>query len=216
MNAAAKRRVAPDARRDMQKELAAAAAIKYQIGALFGDDADLILLQDSIEGETDLFETIDRVLEQMACDMANVGGIEKFATTMAARKKRLQDRYDNLETMLLNALDIIGERRIERPLALVYTRAKPAKAVINDEALIPAVFFKTPDPELSKADLLAAMKDRRDTLQAKHDEITARVKAGEMNEQEEADARDRLEAAFPPFPGADLDEGGVAVSVKWS
>jgi hypothetical protein len=173
-------------------------------------------LRDTIEGETDLLETIDRVLEQMARDIANVAGIEKFASTMAARKKRLTDRFDTMETMLLNALDILEQRRVERPLALIFTRAKPAKAIINDEALIPSQFFKTPEPVLSRTDLLAALKDHRDTVSQKLEEIEKRLETGEMPEEAAADARARVLAAFPPIPGAELEEGGQSIQVKWS
>jgi hypothetical protein len=207
---------APNARRDMEKELAAAAVLKHQLKELFGDDSDLDLLRDTIEGETDLLESIDRVLEQMAHDIANVAGIDKFASTMSARKKRLTDRFDTMETMLLNALGIIEQRSIERPLALIFTRAKPAKVIINDEALVPSQFFKTPDPVLSRADLLLALKDHRDTVSQKLEELAERVKAGEMTEEAATDTRRRVEAAFPPIPGAELEEGGVSVQVKWS
>jgi hypothetical protein len=217
MAPATKRRPAPpDARRDLQKEMAAASVLKHQLQELFGDDSDLDLLRDTIEGETELLETIDRVLEQMARDAANVAGIDKFASTMAARKKRLTDRFDSMETLLLNALDILQQRRVERPLALIFTRAKPAKIILNDEALVPSQFFKTPDPVLSRTDLLAALKDHRDTVSQKLEEIAERVKAGEMTEEAAAEARERVTAAFPPIPGAELEEGGQTIQVKWS
>lgn len=216
MATAAKRKPAPSAARDMQKELAAAGVLKFQLKEIFGDDSDLDLLRDTIEGETDLHETVDRVLEQMAADEAHVAGIERFAQTMAARKKRIEDRLGTMGTMLKNALEIIEAPRLERPLALIFTRAKPAKVDVTDEAAIPSIYYKTPDPVLSKTELLKALKDRRDTLQQKHDEITERVKAGEMSEEDAAEARDAIEAAFPPIPGAELEEGGTTVQVKWS
>ncbi|WP_316214911.1 siphovirus Gp157 family protein [Bradyrhizobium sp. SZCCHNR2035] len=217
MAAPTKRRAAaPSAQRDMEKELAAAGTLKHQLSEIFGDDHDLALLRDTLEGETDLLETLDRVLEQMAVDAANIAGIEKFATTLAARKKRLEDRYSTMETMLLNALTILEERRLERPLALIFTKAKPAKAVITDEAMIPSQFFKTPEPQLSKADLLRALKDHRDTLAQKLAEIAERVEAQAMSEQEAEAARARAVAAFPAIPGAELDAEGTSIQVKWS
>ncbi|WP_027578270.1 hypothetical protein [Bradyrhizobium sp. Ai1a-2] len=52
--AAPKRAPAPDARRDMEKELAAAAALKYQLGEAFGDDHDVTLIRDMIEGSVSM------------------------------------------------------------------------------------------------------------------------------------------------------------------
>jgi hypothetical protein len=154
MTTAVNRKAAPDVRRSLENEMAAAVALKHQLQKIFGEDADLDLLRDTIEGETDLVEILDRVLEQMARDAADVAGIDKFAATMEARKKRLQDRAGIMKTMLLNLLDVLSSSRLERPLALIFTRANPAKAVVKDEALIPSPFFKVPEPVLDKTDLL--------------------------------------------------------------
>ena len=116
---APKKAYTPDARRDMHKELAAAAALKHQIAEAFGDEQDLVLLRDTVEGQTDLDGAIDKVLEQMALDVANIQGLEKFESTMAARRKRLGDRVETMRSMLLNALDILEEKRVERPIALL-------------------------------------------------------------------------------------------------
>lgn len=206
----------PNATRDMQKELAAAGALKFQLKELFGDDPDTDLLRDSIEGETDLLETVDRVLEQMARDTAHVEGIDKFAATMEARKKRISDRLSNMKTMLLGALEILEQKRIERPLALIFSKVKPPKVLITDEALIPARFFKTPDPELSKSALAEELKSHRDTIAGKMAEIADRLKDGSMTEDEAAEARERIRAAFPEIPGAELEGEGRSVQVKWS
>lgn len=216
MAAAAKKTYVPDARRDLAKETAAAAALKHQLAEAFGGEHDATLLQDMVEGETNLDGAIDKVLEQMAMDLANAAGIEKFMTTMAARQKRLEDRVETMRTMLLNALDILEERRMERPLALVTVRALPPKLLVTDEAAIPTQFYKQQDPTLSKADLTKALKDRRDTLEDRLADLTARVASGEVAEADAAEHRERLVAAFPPIPGAELDNGNVAVQVKWS
>jgi len=211
-----KARPAPSLQRDLQKELIAASALKDQLKAIFGDDDDAALLRDTVEGETDLMEMVDRVLEQIHIDRELIAGIEAMSTKRELRKKRLADRCKNMETMLLAVLNVLDERRIERPLALIFTRAKPDKADVTDEALVPASFFKTPDPVLDRASLLQALKARRDTLAGKLQEIADRVKAGEMTEEAATDARERINAAFPPIPGADLEEGGTGITVKWS
>lgn len=216
MPAAAKKAPAPNAARDMHKELAAAAALKHQLGEAFGEEQDLTLLRDMVEGETSLDAAIDKVLEQMALDIANIAGIEKFETTMAARRKRLGDRVETMRSMLLNALDILEERRIERPIALLTMKAVPPKLLITDEAAIPTSFFKQPDPVLSKKDLTDALKNRRDTLDQKLAELGERQNAGEMDADQAAEALDRIVAAFPPIPGAELDNGSSSIQIRWS
>lgn len=216
MPAAAKKVPVVDARRDMQKELAAAGTLKFQLAEAFGEEQDLALLRDMVEGETNLDGAIDRVLEQMAMDVANIQGLEKFESTMAARRKRLGDRVEAMRSMLLNAMDILEERRIERPVALLTLKALPPKLLVTDEAEIPTSFFKQPDPVLSKKDLTDALKDRRDTLEQKLAELRERQEAGEIDAEKATEATQRLIAAFPPIPGAELDNGGATIQVKWS
>ena len=90
------------------------------------------------------------------------------------------------------------------------------RVVITDEALTPSQFFKTPEPALSKSDLAAALKDHRDTVAQKLDEIAERVNAASMTEEEAEAARTRVLAAFAPSSGAELDAGGMSIQVKWS
>jgi hypothetical protein len=205
----------PDPRRDLEKELAAAGALKHQLREAFGDD-DLELLRDTIEGETDLDGAIDKVLEQMALDIANVQGLEKFESTMAARRKRLSDRVETMRTMLLNALDIVEVQFVDRPIARVTRKSLPPKLLIVDEAAIPTRFFKQPDPVLSKADLTDAVKARRDTLKQKTEELDAKLAAGELTAITRMQALTALHAAFPPIPGAELDNGSATIQVRWS
>src|SRR5215467_12622270 len=80
-------------------------------------------------------------------------------------------RVDTMRTMLAGALEIIEEKRFERPLATITLKPTPRKLLITDEWEIPERFWKRPDPELSKKDLADAIKDYEQTLQGKLDEI---------------------------------------------
>lgn len=207
---------APDARRDLEKELAAAGALKHQLGEAFGEHDDVQLMRDMIEGETNLDAAVDAVLSQMAMDLASIEGIKFFKQTMDARQKRLSDRVDTMRAMVLNAMDMLEQLRLDRPLAVLTRKNTPPKLLIVDEAAIPSQFYKQPDPELSKSDLTAALKDRRDTLNAKLEEISNAVHAGTMNQSDAAEATARAWSAIPAIPGAELDNGGIALQVRWS
>jgi hypothetical protein len=216
MPSPAKKPPASDPRRDLEKELAAAGTLKHQLREAFGDETDLTLLRDMVEGETDLDGAIDKVLEQMALDIANVQGLEKFESTMASRRKRLCDRVETMRTMLLNALDIVEVQSVDRPIARVTRKSLPPKLLIVDEAAIPTAFFKQPDPVLSRADLTDVLKFRRNTLEQRTQELDAKLAAGEISATERRDALAALHAICPPIPGAELDNGSATIQVKWS
>jgi hypothetical protein len=214
---APRRAPAPDARRDLEKELAAAEALKFQLTSVFNEgESDTDLLKDMIEGETNLFETVDRILLQIALDQANLVGIDKAQSTVEVRRKRIESRVDTMRTMLASALEIVEEKRFERPLATITLKPTPRKVLVTDEAAIPAQFWKTPDPTLSKKDLADAIKDYEETLQGKLDEIKAAIEAGVISVDQAKEHTERVRAAFPAIPGAELDGGGATVQIKFS
>jgi hypothetical protein len=215
--AAPKKAFVPDARRDLEKELAAAEALKFQLTSIYGEgEPDTILLKDMVEGETNLFETVDRIILQIALDEANLVGIDKSKSTIEVRKKRIGGRVDTMRTMLASALEILEQKRFERPLATITLKPTPRKVLITDEPAIPAQFWKTPDPTLSKKDLADALKAHEETLQGKLDEIKAAVEAGVISADQAKEHTERVRAAFPPIPGAELDSGGSTVQIKFS
>jgi hypothetical protein len=215
MAPSAKKAPAPDARRELKNELAAAEALKFQLTSIYGEgETDTVLLRDTIEGETNLFETVDGILLQIAADEANLAGLDKAKSTMDVRKKRLEGRVDTMRTMLASALEILEEKRFERPLATITLKPTPRKVLVTDEAAIPAQFWKTPDPTLSKKELADALKAYEETIQGKLDEITAAVEAGVISADQAEQHRERVRAAFPAIPGAELDSGGVTVQIK--
>lgn len=203
--------------RDLERDMVAAQILRRQLEECYGDEeADAQLLRDMIEGETGLFEAVDRVLGQIAFDQATIEGIKRFETTVAARKKRLEGRVETLRTLLLNALDIVGDRTMERPLATITAKPVAPSLTVTDEARIPTVYFKTKDPELDRKKLTDALKEHRNTLEQKLAELSDKIAAGEIPDVDAAAARERLIAAFPPIPGAELGNGGTALQIRFS
>jgi len=212
-----KKAPAPDARRDLAKELAAAEALKFQLTEIYGEgESDTVLLKDMIEGSTNLLETIDGILAQIAIDGANLAGLDKAKSTMDARKKRLEDRVDTMRTMLASALEILEEKRFERPLATITLKPTPRKVLITEESEIPERFWKRPEPVLSKKDLADELKAHEETLQEKLEEIKTAVEAGVISAEQAEQQRERIRAAFPSIPGAELDGGSTTVQIKFS
>lgn len=214
--ASAAKKFVPSVSRDMQKDLAAAGALKHQLKELYGEETDVGLVQGMVEGETGLFETIDAVLNQVALDLSNIDGIAKFQTTLAARKKRLEDRVDNMRTMLLNALDILEEKRFERPIATLTVKDTSPKLVIVNESEIPAQYWKSSDPTLDKKELTDALKSHSSTLAQKLAELADRRHSESLSEQAASEAHDRIVAAFPAIPGVELQPGQPTVQIRFS
>jgi hypothetical protein len=165
---------------DISKEIAAASALKEQLRDVLGDsEDDTRLLADMIEGETGLLETIDAILAQIGNDQSLVEGIELFEAKQASRKDRLKKRSNILRAMLVNALEIIGQRKFERPIATLTLKSTAPKLIVTDEALIPAKYFVPVDPSLNKKAIIDDLKDKQ------------------------------------IIPGAELDNGGVTVQIRF-
>jgi hypothetical protein len=203
--------------RDMERELAAAEALKFQITEIFADgETDTALLRDSVEGETQLFETIDAVLRQIAADECHIEGIKAHQKSVAGRKSRLEKRAETMRTMLASALEILGEKKFDRPLAVITLKPVAPAVVITDEAAIPSNFWKTPEPELAKRDLADALKSHQETLQGKLNEIAEALAAEAIDAAQAEESRERVIAAFPGIPGAELDGGRTTVQIRFS
>jgi hypothetical protein len=240
--APAKKAAQPLNSRDLEKDIGAAKVLKAHLVELLGDDgSDAEVIRDAIEGETDLFETIDAVVGQIGLDEASAAGIERFASTLSARKARLEKRADMLRVTVMNAIDTISRDeahkaqlesivksiahramvaltggKVDATIATISLRATAPKLVTTNEAEIPTSFFKTPDPVLDRTALTNALKDHRDTLRQKLDELDQKRVAEGMDEKTYADFRERLIAAFPAIPGAELGDGGGTVSIRFS
>lgn len=202
-----------DVRRDLHQEIVTAAALKEQVIAILGEEnADAITLKDAIEGETNLLEMIDAVVLQIGEDEARVEGIKKLQGTLSGRSKRLDDRTDALRAMLTNALDMLGEKKLERPIATVTLKSTPPKLNIIDEPAIPSAYWKVPEPVLDRTGVKDALKARKTAM----DELSERNQQGGLTQDQLDAARIEIEHTYPVIPGAELDNGGVTIQIRFS
>lgn len=197
--------------RDLEKEMGVAAVLKQQLVAILGNDADAQAIQDTIEGETELFEMIDRVIEQIGQDGARVEGIKKFLITLAARAKRLEERADMMRSMLVNAMDMLGATKLERPVATISLRPVPPKLTVTDEAAVPSTYWKTPDPVLAKRELTDALKARVAAIES----VFAAHGRKEIDDARREELLAKVEADHPEIPGAALSNGGSTVQIRF-
>lgn len=141
--------------RNLEREAEAAKALRQSLAA-FEDDADII--RDTIEGETDLHEAIAEVLAMVTEAEVIEAGLKEKIAQFTARKSAVEKRIDSLRAIIGQAM-VIGEIKTlplaEATLSIADTAPK---AIITDEAQIPARFWKPQDPTLDKRALNEAVK----------------------------------------------------------
>lgn len=150
--AAAKKTYEPDP----IKEAKAARAL---IDSLRAQDPEDALLIDMVEGETQLFETIDALLLRMAGDEALIRGLDAVIEDFDGRKARIKKRRDGDRAVIEQALTIAEiEVAVERPAGTLSLAKRPPKLVVTEESDIPADYWKPADPTLDKKALTEALK----------------------------------------------------------
>lgn len=103
------------------------------------DDPDLMLLL--ADGQTNLLEAIDAMIEVDQHDDALITALKSVKDTMAVRLHRLQERKTSRRTILEQALLLLERKSLERPLATLSLADRPPSLVVEEEAQIPARFF---------------------------------------------------------------------------
>jgi hypothetical protein len=150
---------------DLNQQVTAVIAIQSTLQVIgVANDTDLLL--DSIAGETDLFELIDRLLEQIADDGALAEAIDAQIETLRARKVRLARRSVAARDVIEQAFLAADLPTVERPLATLYLSARPPKLVVETESAIPARYWRPGDPVLDKKQLGRDLKARQAELEA--------------------------------------------------
>lgn len=125
-------------------------------------DGDEEATSDAVEGETDLFEAVQRALERLAELNAYTEGLKLHLSAMKARADRFDTQADKIRAALANALDAAGLKKIERDIGTVSLRTSPPKVVVVSEADVPSAYWKEPPPVLDKKAILDALKAKQD------------------------------------------------------
>lgn len=142
----------------VEREAEAARDLLLNLAAdVEGDDA---LAQDMIEGETNLLEAIQRAISEMReCDVIEAGCAAEIAT-LTARKDRASRRKATIRTAIEQAMVTTGREKISTPTKTLSIDRRPGKAVIVNEAEIPAEFWAPQPPKLDKSALNKALAER--------------------------------------------------------
>lgn len=144
----------------VQRELEAAKVLREQIAELAQGDEEFI--RDTLEGEMDFEGIVEKLLGEIGEDEALAKGIEGYEAELAARKQRLTNRAKFKRTLICTALEIAGRKKMELAVGTVTLSAVKAKAIVTEEADIPAEFFKPQPPKLDQTALSAALREGRE------------------------------------------------------
>lgn len=138
----------------------AADVLKAQLREIAGDDEDV--LRDTLEGEIDLKGLISEAAVQNVTDAAQVKGVADLIGQLLKRKDRIERRIAMRRVAILTAMQAGELRTVETPACTITRKAVPAKALILDEALVPAEYWRPSDPVLDKKAVLDALKEKRE------------------------------------------------------
>lgn len=127
--------------------------------AALGDDAqDDDLAHDMIEGETDFFEAVERVLSEIdECEILTAG-IKDMQKRLSDRLARVSGRADRLRGLIDQAFQMAEIKSHKFASATISTKAVPRKLIVTDESQIPARFYEPQPPKLDWKALLDAIK----------------------------------------------------------
>lgn len=154
--------MSPPSPRQIEAAMSAAMQLRAELGE---DDAQLVA--DTLEGETQVFEVMDRLAESAIRD-------ELLVATAQARAQRLQQRAQRIRATLQQMMDALALSKLERPLytaSLAYRR----HAIVTGN--VPADYLRTaPDMRRVAKDLLAGEKVAGAVLSNPQPSITLRTK----------------------------------------
>lgn len=148
------------------------------IRAILGEDYDTDTFLDTLDGETDALDILDRLIAQDREAAALTDAIKVQLSDLSARKARLEARSRAAKAAMLMLLDAVGERKIERPAATVSRRLGSPSVIITDEAAVPSQLCqvkKVPDKKAIKAQIDAGECVPGAEIKIGADGVTVRV-----------------------------------------
>ena len=128
----------------LQAAMTEAMKLKAEIG-----DGDDRLLLDTIEGQTSVFDIIDRLAEQSIAD-------KLLAERGAERLKRLEARADRARSTIQRMMEALGVPKLERSIATMTVADGPRAVIVTDQQALPEFYWrKAPDKVQLARDLKA-------------------------------------------------------------
>jgi len=132
------------------------------------DDIDEQTLADTLEGLSGEVEVKSTAVAQFIRNLeANADAIKQAEALMAERRKKIENRANNIREYLLKNLQRCGISKIESVFFNIAVRENPESLIVDAQADIPPEFYvqpPVPAPQLDKIKLKAAIKAGCDFL----------------------------------------------------
>lgn len=113
-------------------------------------------VQMALEEKVQGYEMVARTFE------APIAAIDAEIKRLQAMKKASQNRADVLRKRVHDAMVELQIEKIKCPLFEVRRQKNPVAVEVYNTELIPFEFWKTPEPEINKAELKAALQAGRE------------------------------------------------------
>jgi len=193
------------AERKLLLEMEAVRDLLRDVAELAGDEE---LRLDTIEGETGLHEAIGRVLLSIDEDTILLAGIKARKKELDERESRIKAGVERKRALIERAMMAAEIKTLPLPIATLSLSRRAPGVVVTDEAAIPAEFFvqpPAPPPQVDTKSLAARLRERADAVEAAHALPDAEARLA---------ALEAAGLAYPPIPGATLDNGSVSLTVR--
>lgn len=142
-------------------QLAQIEALKNMLRDSVEEDSQLWL--DTLEGETDVFEVVSRLLGESEDDEGLISALAAQIDTRAIRRQRAEARIARRKSAVLWIMQTCKLTTLPLPEATVSVRQTAAKLVVNDPAAVPDE-YTTPNPKPSMDAIKAAFSPDNDNL----------------------------------------------------
>lgn len=122
-------------------------------------DVDLEALEAALQQvEDDLNSKAENMAKLIKSIEANVDAIKTEEQRLAARRKALENKKDNIKQYLEMQLNIAGIGKVKTPVFTIGIQNNPPSVNVIDEAIIPKKYLVEQAPVIDKKTLLAELK----------------------------------------------------------
>lgn len=124
---------------NLGREISEAKRLLEALAEDIGDDEDV--KASVVEGETSLFEAVDMALEEVLKANMMIDGIDDVIQRLKHRRDRIDQRAGRIQQQIMMAMDAVGTKKMERPIATLSLRNVPGKVQIVSEEDIPSAYL---------------------------------------------------------------------------
>lgn len=125
-------------------------AVMVHLRDILGEEPDEQLILDSLEGETDAFELVRKLLDRIEREEGDVSALVQQISDRNERKARFEKRREGFRETIMAIMDCAGIDKLPLPEAtLTVRKVAPKPIVTNPDALPDALCRITRKPDMA-------------------------------------------------------------------